>query len=95
MKTLFDLVHTNVCGPFTTTFVSNVHYVIMFIDNYSKFDWVFFFKKKRDVFLQFKQFRAKIELQFEKPIKTLCFHKGGENIFIDFMNSCKDHGMIQ
>jgi hypothetical protein len=95
MKALFDLVHIDVCGPFTIASLSNVHYVLTFTDDYSKFDWVFFFKKKSDVFLQFKQFRAKIELQFEKPIKALCSGKGGENIFIDFMNSCKDHGIIQ
>jgi hypothetical protein len=95
MKALFHLVHTNVCGPFTTTSLSCVHYVLSFTNDYDKFDWVFFFKKTCDIFFQFKQFKAKIELQFEKPIKALCSSKGGDNIFIDFMNSCKDHGIIQ
>jgi hypothetical protein len=95
MKALFDLVHTNVCGPFTIASLFSVHYVITFTNDYNKFDWVFFFKKNNDIFLQFKQFRTKIESQFEKPIKALCFGKGKENIFIDFMNLCKDHGIIQ
>jgi hypothetical protein len=85
MKALFDLVHTDVCGPFTIASLSSVDYVFMFINDYSKFDWVFFLKKKNDVFMKFKQFKAKIELQFEKPIKALCSNKGGENISIDFM----------
>jgi len=50
MKTQIDLVHTNVYNHFTTTFLSNVHYVLMFTNNYSWFSWVFFSKKNMSFF---------------------------------------------
>ncbi len=94
MKALFDPVHTNVCGPFNNTSLSGVHYVFTFTNDYIKFRWVFSLKKKNDVFLQFKQFKTKLELQFGKPIKALRFDKGGKHISVNFMNFCKYHGII-
>jgi hypothetical protein len=62
MKTSFDPVHIDVCGPFNNTFMFHAHYILTFIDDYIKFGWVQFLKKKNDVFFQFKQFKAKIQL---------------------------------
>jgi len=47
MKAPFDLVNTNVCGPFNNTFLYGVHYVFTFTNDCIKFKWVFFFKKKK------------------------------------------------
>jgi len=50
MKAPFDLVHTNVCGPFNNASLSGVHYILIFINDYIKFGWVFFLKKKKIMF---------------------------------------------
>ncbi len=79
-------------GPFNSNSLSGARYVLTFIDDCSRFGWVFVLKEKSVDFLQFKQFKAKVELQFGKPIKALCFDNGGEYISTNFMNFCKDHG---
>lgn len=50
MKTPFDLIHTNVCGPFNNTFLYGVRYVLTFTNDCIKFGWVFFLEKKNDGF---------------------------------------------
>jgi hypothetical protein len=70
MKSAFELVHTNVCGPFTITFLSLAQYILTFIDDHSRFGWVFFMKKNNNVFSLFKHILAIIKTQFEKSIKA-------------------------
>jgi hypothetical protein len=83
MKTQFDLVHTNVYNHFTTTFLSSVHYVLTFNDNYSWSNWVFFSKKNMSFFFNSNNSRHKLNCSLGSlnPIKTLSFNKGKEYIF--------------
>lgn len=56
------------------------HYLLTFIDDYSRKVWVYFnFKKhKSDVFVTFKQWKALIEKQTGKKIKPLRTDNGLE-----------------
>ncbi|RVW77694.1 Retrovirus-related Pol polyprotein from transposon RE1 [Vitis vinifera] len=72
--------------------VSHAHYkyFVTFIDDFSRFTWVYFLWAKAEVFSVFKQFLALIETQFSANIKVLCSDFGREymsNEFQDFLQS--------
>ena len=45
--------------------------MLTFIDDYSRKYWVYPIKKKSDVFPVFKEYKARVELEFGKTIKCL------------------------
>lgn len=57
----FDLIHTNVWG--ISPAVSHLGYrnYVIFIDDYSRFTWVYFIHTKSDVFIVFTQFLTMVE----------------------------------
>lgn len=74
----FDIIHSNAWG--ITPVISHAHYeyFVIFIDDYSRFTWIYFFRSKSDVFSVFKTFVAYIETQFSTVIKVLRSDSGGE-----------------
>jgi len=53
-------------------------YYVTFIDDFSTNTWIYFLKKKSEVFCRFKEFKALVENQIEKKIKVLRTNNGGE-----------------
>jgi hypothetical protein len=57
---------------------------VTFIDDYSRFTWVYFLRSKSEVFSVFKSFFAYIETQFSTGIKVLRSDSGGEYMSHEF-----------
>ena len=60
-----------------------------FIDDYSRFTWIYFLRSKSEVFQAFKTFLAYVEIQFASVVKVLRSDSGGEytsNEFHDFLH---------
>ena len=53
-------------------------YYVSFIDDYSKFSWIYLLKKRSDVFQVFKNFQALVERQFYSKILVVQSDWGGE-----------------
>jgi len=53
-------------------------YYVSFIDDFSKFTWIYLIKKKSDVLQVFQEFQQKVERKFERKIKTVQSDWGGE-----------------
>ena len=45
-------------------------YYVSFIDDFSRKTWIYFLKKKDEVFSKFKEFKALIENHTEKKVKN-------------------------
>jgi hypothetical protein len=84
-----ELIHSYVCGPMPSTFISGYVYYVSFIDDYSRKIWVYFLKSKDEVFGKFKEFKALIENLSEKKIKILGSDNGGEYTSKEFVYFCK------
>ena len=85
-----ELVHSNVHHVLYQTF-SGYRYWVTFIDDYSRYRFVIPIRAKSDVFEAFKQFKAFVENQTERRIKTLRDDKGGEymsNAMLKFTTEC-------
>ena len=53
-------------------------YYVSFIDDFSRKTWIYFLRKKSEVFERFKEFKALVEIQTDNKIKVLRTDNGGE-----------------
>ncbi len=60
-KNVLDLIHTDLCGPFSTPLLFRSKYFVTFIDDFNRKTWVKFLKKKFDTLFAFKAFIIKVE----------------------------------
>ncbi|KAJ9567342.1 LOW QUALITY PROTEIN: hypothetical protein OSB04_003308 [Centaurea solstitialis] len=67
----FDLVHSDVWGPSPVSSKGGSKYYVSFIDDYTRYTWVFLMKRRSDFLLVYSNFRALIKTQHSAVIK--CF----------------------
>jgi hypothetical protein len=53
-----DLIHSDLMGPFPNPSISKARYVLIFVDDFSRFTWIFFLGKKSKVFQHLKDFKS-------------------------------------
>jgi hypothetical protein len=46
----FDLIHNDIMGPFPHPSIIKARYMLIFYDDFSHFTWMFFLRKKSEVF---------------------------------------------
>jgi len=68
-------------------------YYVSFIDDFSRNTWIYFLKKKFEVFNRFKEFKALVENHTEKKIKVLRTDDSGEFCSKEFEVFCKKCGI--
>ncbi|MCO5562686.1 hypothetical protein L7F22_016314 [Adiantum nelumboides] len=66
-----QLVHSYVCGPMRMPSVGNSLYFVTFIDDFSKFCWVYPLKAKSDVFAIFQHYLSMVENETGCKVQTL------------------------
>jgi histone deacetylase 1/2 len=72
-----DLVFSDVWGPAPTS-VGRNNYYVSFIDDFSKFTWVYFLRHKSEVFQWFHDFQNLVERLFNRKIVAVQTDWGGE-----------------
>ncbi|MCO5576386.1 hypothetical protein L7F22_030196 [Adiantum nelumboides] len=83
-----QLVHSDVCGPMRTPSVGNSIYFVTFIDDFSRFCWVYPLKAKSDVFAIFQHYVSMVENETGCKVQTLRTDQRGEYMsgaFKDFL----------
>ena len=81
---LLDLVHIDVCGPMTVQARGGFEYFILFIDDYSKYGYIYLMWHKFEAFTKFELFKAKVENQVENHIKAVRSDHGGEYLLGEY-----------
>jgi transposase InsO family protein len=84
-----QLVHSDVFGPMSVPSLGKYTYYVSFIDDFSRNTWIYFLRKKSEVFDRFKEFKALVENQIEKRIKVMRTYNGGELCGNEFKEFCK------
>ena len=87
----FELVHSDLCGPMSTEFLSGASYMMLIIDNFSRYIWASFMKTKDLAFTSFKDWRVKVKNPFEHKVKALHTDRGGEFLSKEFDRYLADH----
>jgi hypothetical protein len=65
------LIQSDLMGPFLHPSISKERFVLIFVDDFSHFTWIYFLRQKSEVFQHLKDFKALVETQFGKKIKVL------------------------
>ena len=86
-KDMLKIIHCDVCGPFREMARGGFFYFITFIDDLSKYGYLFLTKNKSESFEKFKEFKAQVENQTKKSIKTLRSDQGGEYLSTEFITA--------
>jgi hypothetical protein len=60
---ILELVHSDVFGPVSVPSLGGSLYYISFIDDFSRKTWIYFLRKKSEVFDKFKEFKSLVENQ--------------------------------
>jgi hypothetical protein len=72
-----ELVQSDLMGLFPHPSISKAQYVLTFIGDWSWYTWVYFLRKKYEVFEHLKDFKAHVEKKSGNMIKILCIDNGG------------------
>jgi transposase InsO family protein len=67
-------------GPFSHPSINKARFVVIFVDDLSRFTWIYFLRQKSEVFQHLKDFKALVETQSGKKIKVLQTNNGGEYV---------------
>ena len=68
VKEVLNLVYTNLCGPISTSARGGY---VTFIDDYSRYRYIYLMHHKSETFEKFKEFKAEVENHRGKSIKSL------------------------
>ena len=91
---LSGLIHSDVCGPLSSTARGGFQYFITFTDDFSRYGYVYLIKHKYESFEMFKIFKNKVQNQLGKNIKALRSDRGGEYLSQEFIDHLRDYGIV-
>ncbi|GJT03094.1 zinc finger, CCHC-type containing protein [Tanacetum coccineum] len=75
---VLELIHSDLCDFHATPSLGNKKYVVTFIDDASRFCYVYLCHAKDEALDKFKIYKTEVELQQNDLIKTLRTDRGGE-----------------
>ena len=67
--TIFDLIHSDVWGPSSISSTGGSRYFVVFVDDYSRYSWIFNMKHCSELLQVYSNFAKIVETQFSKRIK--------------------------
>ena len=79
-----DLIHSDLCEMNGILNKGGKRYFITFIDDSTRFCYVYLLKSKDEALHYFKTYKAEVENQLERKIKWLRSNRGGEYFSGDF-----------
>ena len=88
-----DLIHSDVCGKMSSKSLSGAEYFVTFIDDKTRYVWVYIIKRKSDVFKCFCEWRSLVEKSFGRSVKCFRTDNGGEFTSDEFEGYLKDNGI--
>jgi hypothetical protein len=88
-----DLIHSDLCEMNIILIKGGKQYFITFIDDSTRFCYVYLLKSKDATLHYFKTYKAEVENQLERIIKRLRSDHGGEYFSGDFFDFCVEHGL--
>ena len=68
-NSIFELIHSDVWGSSPVVSIGKSRYFVVFIDNYSRYSWIFPMKSRSELPI-YSNFAKMVETQFSKHIKT-------------------------
>ena len=75
---LLECIHSDIWGPYSIPTINGHKYFISFIDDFSRYSYVYLIREKFEAIDAFKIYKAEVENQLNRRIKSVRFDKGDE-----------------
>ena len=89
-----ELIHSDVWGPAPLLSQSGFKYYVLFVDDFSRYTWLFPIHCKSEVFSVFLGFKVQIETMLSLKIKCLRSDGGGEYVNNNFKKLLHECGIV-
>ncbi|KAH9669465.1 retrovirus-related pol polyprotein from transposon RE1 [Citrus sinensis] len=86
-------IHCDLWGPAPISSVQNFRYYAVFVDDCTRYTWLYPLKNKSDLFDVFIKFQKQVENRFDKRIKIFQSDGGGEFISNEFQSHLSQCGI--
>lgn len=90
---ILELIHTDITRPFRVTLLGGARYFLVFVDDFSKYTFVYFLSEKSECFTKFWLFHHFVKRLTGRQLKILCFDNGTEFLSSDYKTYCDNHGI--
>ena len=91
---MLEMVHMDLMGPMQTESIAGKRYVLVLVDDYSRFTWVRFIREKSDTLESFKIWVLQVT-NGKRRLKQIRSDHGGEFQNEAMSNFCGQHGIVQ
>lgn len=88
-----ELVHVDLCGPFSPVTLAGKKYFLLVVDDYSRMMWIVLIKSKDEALKAFKKIKARVEVELNIKMKALNTDRGGEFVSSEFQDFCAQQGL--
>ncbi|WVZ96989.1 hypothetical protein U9M48_042560 [Paspalum notatum var. saurae] len=88
-----ELLHMDTVGPARVASVSGKWYVLIVVDDFSRFSWVFFMEFKDEAFGFVRDLVLRLRNESHKAMRAIRSDNGGEFKNSRFENFCRDLGL--
>ncbi|WVZ52107.1 LOW QUALITY PROTEIN: hypothetical protein U9M48_003197 [Paspalum notatum var. saurae] len=88
-----ELLHMDTVGPARVASVSGKWYVLVVVDDFSRFSWVFFMESKDETFDFVRDLVLRLRNESYKAMRAIRSDNGGEFRNSRFENFCHDLGL--
>ena len=86
---MLELVYSDVCELNGILTRGGKRYFITFINDFSRFTYVYLMRNKDELFDMFKRYKIEVENQKDRKIKILQSDRGGEYFPNEFSTFCE------
>ena len=90
----FDLIHSDVWGPSPISTPGGSRYFVIFVDDFSRYTWIYLFKNRSELYQIYRDFTKMIETQFSKPIKVFRSDNAQEYKAHEFTSILHQFGIV-
>ena len=88
-----ELLHMDTVGPSRVRSVGGKWYVLVIVDDFSRYSWVFFLASKDEVFMHFRSLALRLFKEQEGALRAIRSDNGTEFKNASFDAFCRDHGI--
>ena len=88
-----DLVHIDLCGPMRVISLNHNRYVLVIVDDFSRFTWTIFLKNKYETFSEFEALMKKTQRKLRVHLVSIRSDHGTEFENLQFMDYWVEHGI--
>ena len=89
-----EMLHVDLCGPMRTRSRGGKRYVLVIVDDYSRFTWTLFLSSKDETYELFITFLKRVEKRVGHSLMCLRSDHGTEFENSSFVDYCNAHGIV-